>query len=244
MRGNWWMKTLACLACATIAGGAGSRLALAQDPSADGDPPDPAQSAAAADAQRHVDQAVQAVERMMQDPRVGSVLDRAKGVLIVPSYTEGAFIIGGSGGIGVLLAHRRAAWTDPAFYSVGGVSLGLQAGGASGPVAMLLMSDKAVEQFQNNLSTWSLGGRAGLTVASFSAQRRHPTGALDVIVWSGIKGLFGGLSFSATDITPDETMNHAYYRSPVAPLQILVGAVSNPSAQPLRNALATHLARN
>jgi len=242
MRSKYWMRAMACLACTIIAGAVWPRLAEAQDPAAD-DPPDPAQSAAAAAAQSHVEDALQAVQRMMQDPRLAALLDQAKGVLIVPRYTQGAMIIGGNGGIGVLLAHRRGSWTDPVFYRVGGVSIGLQAGGARGPLAMLLMSDKAVEQFQNDLSTWSLGGRAGLTVASFSDQKQHP-GSLDVIVWSGVKGLFGGLAFSATDVTPDETANHAYYRSPVAPLQILVGAVSNPGAQPLRNALATHVAQN
>lgn len=243
MRSNYGMKVMACLALTIIVGAMWPRLAAAQDPAID-DPPDPAQSAAATEAQSHVEDALQAVQRMRQDPRLAALLEQAKGVLIVPRYTEGAMIIGGNGGIGVLLAHRRGTWTDPVFYHVGGVSIGLQLGGASGPVAMLLMSDKAVEKFQNDLSTWSLGGRAGLTVASFSDQEQHPSGSLDVIVWSGVKGLFGGLAFGATDVTPDQTANHAYYRSPVAPLQILVGAVSNPGAQPLRNALATHLAQN
>ena len=243
MRGNWRMTAMACLACTFIAG-AGPRLALAQaqDPAAD-DPPDPSQSAAAAAAEAHVTDALQAVRRMMREPRLATLLDQTKGVLIVPRYKEGGFILGANGGVGVLLARRNSGWSDPVFYRVGGVSIGLQAGAASGPLAMLLMSDKAVEQFQDSLSTWSLGGRAGLTVACFSVQKSHPTGSLDIIVWSGVKGLFGGLAFSATDITPDTAANHAYYRSPVAPLQILVGAVTNPSAQPLRNALSTHLAR-
>jgi SH3 domain-containing YSC84-like protein 1 len=244
MRGNGWMRMMACLLCATLIGAAGARLARAQDPSADGDPPDPAQTTAAADAQRHVEDARQAVEHMLQDSRVQALLDQAKGVLIVPHYTEGAALVGGHGGIGVLLARRHGGWSDPVFYRLGGVSFGLQLGGASGPIAMLLMSDNAVGKFQDNLSTWSLGGRAGLTVARFSDQKRHPTDHLDVIVWSGVKGLFGGLALSATDVTPDERANHAYYASPVAPLQILVGAVTNPRARGLRDALATHLARN
>jgi SH3 domain-containing YSC84-like protein 1 len=243
MRGNRWLRTLACLLCATIIGTVGVQLARAQDPAADGDLPDPAQVAAATHAQQHVDAALQAVQRMMQDSRLRPVLDQAKGVLIVPRYREGALFVGGHGGVGVLLARRNGGWTDPVFYRLGGVSLGLQMGGASGPIAMLLMSDKAVDRFRDNLSTWSLGGRAGLTVARFSDQKRHPT-HLDVIVWSGVKGLFGGLAFSATDVTPDERANHAYYRSPVAPLQILVGAVTNPSAQDLRDALASPLAQN
>ncbi len=244
MRRNRWMGMISCLACMMIACAAWPRLALAQTPGADDDPPDPAQSAAAADAQRHVEDAIQAVARMLAEPRLAALLDRAKGVLIVPRYAEGGFIVGGSGGVGVLLAHTHRTWTDPVFYRVGGVSIGLQLGGASGPIALLLMSEKAVQKFQDSLSTWSLGGRAGLTVARFSQQTSHPAGSLDVIVWSRVQGLFGGVAFSALDVTPDQTANHAYYRSPVAPLQILVGAVRNPRAQPLCDALATHVALN
>jgi SH3 domain-containing YSC84-like protein 1 len=239
MQRKRWMRALACLLYA-LALGAAAQLARAQDPAPGSDPPDPRQIAAAQAAQRHVDDAVQAAQRMKQDARIASLLEQAKGVLIVPHYTEGAAIIGGHGGIGVLLGRRQGSWTDPVFYRVGGASIGLQAGGASGPVAMLLMSDKALDKFRDNLSTWSLGGRAGLTVARFSEQAQHPMNKLDVIIWSGVKGLFGGAAFSATDITPDESADHAYYKSPVAPLQILIGVVSNPNAQPLRIALDAH----
>jgi SH3 domain-containing YSC84-like protein 1 len=244
MRGNPWIRTLACLLSAIAISLTHARLARAEDPPMPEDPAAPHQAAAAAMAQRLVDDAVQAVQQMKHDPRIASRLDQAKGVLIVPHYKEGAAIIGGHGGVGVLLARRKDAWTDPAFYRVGGISIGLQAGGARGPVAMLLMSDKAVEKFRDRLSTWSLGGKAGLTIDHFSDQTQHPAKGLDVIVWSAVKGLFGGAAFSATDVTPDTSADHAYYRSPVAPLQILVGAATNPDAEALRTALGTHLAMN
>ncbi|HUN76731.1 MAG TPA: lipid-binding SYLF domain-containing protein [Steroidobacteraceae bacterium] len=244
MRGNCWIRSVAWLLAAITIGATCPRLAQAQDSAPPVDPPSPHVAAVAASAQRLVDSAVQAARLLRQDPRMAPLLDRAKAVLIVPHYKEGAVIIGAHGGVGVLLARRGSAWTDPVFYRMGGVSIGLQAGGTSGPVAMLLMSDKAVEKFRDSLSTWSLGGNTGLTVADFSDQKQHPAGSLDVIVWSAMKGLFGGIAFSATDVTPDTSADHAYYRSPVAPLQILVGSVTNPSAQPLRNALQTHVALN
>jgi SH3 domain-containing YSC84-like protein 1 len=244
MRGNCWTRTIACLLCAMAIGAPYAPRARAQNSIEPEDPGASHQAAAAAAAQRLVDGAVQGVARMKQDQRIASLLEQAKGVLIVPRYKEGAAIIGGHGGVGVLLAQHKNAWTDPAFYRLGGISIGLQAGGASGPVVMLLMSDKAVEKFRDSLSSWSLGGKAGLTVADFSDQNQHPTNSLDVIVWSGVRGLFGGAAFSATDVTPDTSADHAYYRSPVAPLQILVGAVSNPHAEALRSALGSPVAMN
>jgi SH3 domain-containing YSC84-like protein 1 len=244
MRRTAWIRTIACLLAAVAVGATYPPPARAQAAAQPEDPAVSHQAAAAAKAQRLVDNAVVAVQRMKQDARIASSLEQAKGVLIVPGYKEGAVMIGGHGGVGVLLARSKSAWTDPVFYRVGGISIGLQAGGASGPVVMLLMSDKAIDKFRDRMSTWSLGGNAGLTVANFSDQKQHPGNGLDVIVWSAVKGLFGGAALSATDVTPDTSADHAYYRSPVAPLQILVGAVTNPNAQPLRDALDTHVAMN
>lgn len=237
-------RVIAGLACALLIGAAQPRLAPAQELAPSVNPPDPHPSAAAEAAQRKVDAAVQAVASMKQDPHVVALLAAARGVLIVPHYREGAAIIGGHGGVGVLLARRHGVWSDPVFYRLGGVSIGLQAGGASGTIALFLMNDQAVDQFRDQLSTWSLGGRAGLTVADFSKQRQHLAKGPDVIVWTHVKGLFGGASLGATDVTPDTSSDHAYYHSPVAPLQILVGAVRNPRADALREALDTPVALN
>src|SRR5947209_8073004 len=53
---------------------------------------------------------------------------QARAVMIVPKLLKGGFIVGGEGGEGVLLARERGGWSDPAFYSIGAASLGLQAG--------------------------------------------------------------------------------------------------------------------
>ncbi len=57
-------------------------------------------------------------------------VNRARGIFIVPQMLRGGFIIGGSGGSGLLLALDEATsqWSYPAFYSMGSVSFGFQAG--------------------------------------------------------------------------------------------------------------------
>ena len=53
----------------------------------------------------------------------------AAGVLIVPQLLRAGFIWGGSGGSGVLLARQEdGLWSQPAFYGMGDVTFGLQAG--------------------------------------------------------------------------------------------------------------------
>lgn len=200
-------------------------------------------SDAASDAKDRVQDSVKIVEQMKRDPALAALLHKAKGVFIIPHYGKGAFIVGGQGGGGVVLAHHDGAWSNPAFYSIGGGSIGAQAGGEGGSIAMILMTSKAVDKFANSNSTWALNGNAGLTVVTWSGKSQIETGNGDVILWSNTSGLYGGLTASVTDITPDVDMDHAYYGEKVASKQILNGTVQTAqNAEPLRNALSTRVA--
>ena len=68
----------------------------------------------------------------------------AKGLLIVPGLLKGGFVWGGSGGRGVLLVRdeKTSEWSEPAFYSMGSVSWGLQIGGKKSEVIMMVMTRK------------------------------------------------------------------------------------------------------
>lgn len=59
-----------------------------------------------------------------------------------PDYAKGAFGLGGDGGAGVLLARRDRGWRPPAFFNVGGISIGAQAGFEAGDLVMVLTSDR------------------------------------------------------------------------------------------------------
>jgi SH3 domain-containing YSC84-like protein 1 len=205
----------------------------------------PATSGGMADAvqqaQTEVNGATVAVNRMQAEPGMAALLRSARGVLVVPEYGEGAYFIGGQGGRGVLLLRRRnGAWSQPAFYSLGGASFGLQAGGEAGPIAMVLMSRNAVDRFRDNTGTWHLGANTGLTVVNYSGAQTivsaHPKA--DIVMWSGAKGLYGGISAGATYITPDASLNDAYYHGLVTNRQILASRVSNRHTANLREALA------
>lgn len=68
------------------------------------------------------------------------LLKRAKGVLIFPQQLPGAFIIGAKGGNGVLLTREGESnkWNGPAFYTMGGLTFGIQAGGSASEVSCSL----------------------------------------------------------------------------------------------------------
>ncbi|HEX5460758.1 MAG TPA: lipid-binding SYLF domain-containing protein [Steroidobacteraceae bacterium] len=199
-------------------------------------------SDAARSAQDRVTDAVTLVQQMKQNPALAAVLEQARGIFIIPHYGKGGLIVGGQGGGGVVLVKHDNAWSSPAFYSIGGASIGAQAGGEGGAIAMILMTQKAVDRFADSTTGWSLNGNAGLTVVNWSGKTRATTNRGDVILWSNTSGLYGGVTASITDISPDTKMDQVYYQRPVNSEQILAGNVSNPSADTLRNALASRVA--
>ncbi len=185
--------------------------------------------------QELIKHAVQAVQNAELDHHMEVLMQHAKGVFIVPNYKQGALIVGASGGHGVLLSQEANTWSDPAFYSIGSLSIGAQAGGKAGSVIMLLMSDQALRDFET-ANNFSLNGKAGLTVGSYSAKAKVDTNA-DVIVWSNAQGVSGGISVGGSEISHDVQMDHNYYGQNVTAAEILHGKTNNLSADKLRSAL-------
>jgi lipid-binding SYLF domain-containing protein len=184
------------------------------------------------EAQTRVNDAVEVVGKMKGDAALADLLGKAKGVVIVPHFTQAALVFGGRGGGGLLVVRRDRTWTSPAFYKLGGGTFGVQIGGSSGSIALLLMSDKAVAAFENNASTWSMSAGAGLNAISYNKQTPETQSLSDVIAWSDMKGLFGGAAVGATNVSRDLIANQAYYKSPdVTSQQILSGAVTNSEAK-------------
>jgi lipid-binding SYLF domain-containing protein len=191
-------------------------------------------------AAKHVNDAVAVVNRMAAEPGMGKLLNQAKGIYIVPTYGRAALGVGVSGGTGVMLAKGAdGAWTDPAFYNTGGLSIGAQAGAEGGPIAMVLMNEKAVNSFKQK-NKFSLSADAGLTVVNWAKTAQGTAGLGDVVAWAGTSGLFGNIvTIALKDIHFNQKTSAAYYHKTVAASDILDGKASNPAADPLKQALAT-----
>src|SRR5262245_11385272 len=105
----------------------------------------------AQDARQVVAKAKLTLEQFQTDPNMAGFRDlskKARGMLILPQMLRGAFIIGASGGSGVLVARDEKAkeWRGPAFYSLGGASFGFQAGADAAEVIILAMTERGVSK--------------------------------------------------------------------------------------------------
>ncbi|MGZ5198529.1 MAG: lipid-binding SYLF domain-containing protein [Telluria sp.] len=215
--------------------------AFAQSQSESGAQPSSNKSSSAnAAAARHVDDATNVLKQMMAEPGASQLLAQAKGIYIVPRYGRAALGLGASGGAGVFLARRPdGTWGEPAFFNIGGISIGLQAGAEGGPVVLVLANDKAVAGFREK-NNFNLSADAGLTVVNWNKQVQGQVGKADVLVWSGSKGLFGNVATLAiNDIHFNQRATNAYYGKAVSVQDVMAGKVTNPQADQLRQALAS-----
>ncbi|MCA1247956.1 lipid-binding SYLF domain-containing protein [Massilia sp. MS-15] len=174
---------------------------------------------------------------MSRAPGLAALIGSARGVYIVPACDHAGPAVGAGSGSGVLVLRRRDGhWGNPAFYTTGGISIGLQAGGEAGPFALLLMNQKAVDHVRKR-NNFSLRADAGLTVVNYARMAQGTTGG-DVVAWSGAKGLFGNAATIAVDdIRYNQRLTQAHYGKPVNALDALDGSPQDPQAEPLRTAL-------
>ena len=192
------------------------------------------------DAQGIVDKARVTFGDFMRDDHYKWMRDHlkdAKGVLIYPQVLKAGFILGGSGGTGVLLSRdgKTGEWTNPAFYTLGSVSFGLQIGGEAAEVVVLVMSQKGMDSLLT--SKFKLGGDTSIALGPVGGGAKGDITA-DFLSFAKSKGLYAGLNLDGSYIDVRESLNKAYYGQAVTPMDIIVKhSVSNKGAVPLREEL-------
>lgn len=192
--------------------------------------------------QAQVAEATEAVNQMKRDPELLQMLEQAEGVFIIPTFGKAAAMIGARGGDGVLLVRNGNEWSGPAFYDFGSLSIGAQAGGAVGPIAMLLMSERAVDAFKEGQTNFSLDANAGVTIADYSRAAQGSLNKSDIVLWSDTEGLFAGASLAVSGIRRDDAAIEAYYNQRATVQQIFAGQVNNPQSDTLREELPSQTA--
>ncbi len=189
------------------------------------------------DAQAIVEKARLSFGEFVRDDNYSSMRDHlkhARGVLIYPQVLKGGFIIGGSGGTGVLLVLEDKAgdFSYPAFYTMGSVSFGLQIGGESAEVVLLVMSRKGIDSLLT--SSLKLGGDASIALGPVGGGAKGDI-TTDFISFAKSKGLYAGLNLDGSYLSVRDSLNKAYYGKETSPADIIIRrSVRNKEADRLR----------
>jgi len=186
-----------------------------------------------------VDQATVIYRGFLADPDMGWFRRNAvnaRAIFIIPQMLRGGFIVGGSGGRGVLLAQDPGSgkWSSPAFYSMGALSLGFQIGADASEIILLIMTDRGLNAM---LSTdFKLGTDVAIAAGPVGASAKAQTA--DVLAFGRSQGLYGGISLEGAVISPLDAWNNLYYGKPVKIFDILINFTwQNPQSAPLRRLL-------
>ena len=190
-----------------------------------------------ADAAKELDAASQVLQNMASSNQVpSSLLKQAKCIAVIPKLTKAGFIVGGKHGSGVVSCRTTSGWSAPAFISITGGSIGLQAGGAHQDV-ILLMNSQGEQELKNG--HWDLGAEAAAAGPSGGKEAGESTGwKAPVLSYSNSSGAFAGADVGGSKIGTDTDAIHKTYGDNASFQAVLNGQVQAPvSAQQFLSAL-------
>ena len=140
------------------------------------------------------------------------LLARAEAVAVFPNVIKAGFIVGGRGGSGVISRRVAGGWSAPAFFDLGGGSIGLQIGASSTDFVLLFMNENAVGSLLGD--KFEIGGEgsaaAGPVGRSASASTDVKLNA-QILSYSRSRGAFAGLELKGVVIKPDNEDNLQVY---------------------------------
>jgi lipid-binding SYLF domain-containing protein len=169
------------------------------------------------------------------------LMERAKGIAVIPHVVKGAFGIGGRFGKGLVSQRQpNGKWSTPAFIDIGGGSFGFQIGVQATDVVLVFTNEQGIKSLLDGKVT--LGGDASVAAGPVGRQATADTDiklSSAIYSYSRSKGLFAGVSLEGAVITMDDDANRSVYGKDVSGQDILLlhKVRSNPTVAPFIIAL-------
>ena len=175
--------------------------------------------------------AVRVMNDIMQAPDKAvprDLLQNAHAIAVVPDVIKAGLVIGGRHGNGLIAVKTRdGTWSNPAFVSMTGGSIGFQAGVSSTDVILVFRTQRGVDSIVHGKFT--LGADASAAAGPVGRSAQASTDAqlkAEIYSYSRARGLFAGASLDGTAITIDNDANQAAYGEGVTTRRIFDGGVS------------------
>ena len=148
-------------------------------------------------------------------------LSKSRAILIFPEVYEGGFIFGAKGGNGILLIKKGEKFTGPFFYSLGGLSIGIQAGAKSGRVVMTVMTHRGVKSILKERVKLGVDVDAVVVTGGVGYSAESTPRLADVYSFSDNDGFFVGTSIEGSYLQPRNDLNKVIYKKNLSPDEII-----------------------
>jgi len=172
-----------------------------------------------AQARRHDDadklaDAARVLEVFATDEQHGipvQILEEARGIVVIPGLFRGGILIGGRRGRGVISVRSASgAWSNPAFVTLTGGSLGAQFGAEKMDLVLVLANERSVRNIQ--AGKFTLGGDASAIGGPMGRRTSGVvTGKAEVYAYQHTRGLFAGATIEGLRLDVDEDGDDDFY---------------------------------
>lgn len=156
------------------------------------------------------------------------LLEKAECVGVFPELKKGAFVVGGEFGRGVFTCRQAdGSMGAPAFFKMGGGSVGWQFGGEEADVVLLIMNKSGLDHLLEDKFT--IGGEASAVAGPVGRTASAATDAqlhAQILSWSRSRGAFVGVSVEGDFLKPDTKTNQNLYGKALSSREILVGGAT------------------
>lgn len=174
------------------------------------------------------------------------LLEKSHCIVIVPGMKKGAFVFSGKYGKGFLACRSEQGWSAPGAVRIEGGGFGLQFGGSSTDVVLLVMNEEGAKKLM--ASKFTLGGEGQVAAGPVGRSATAQTDALmhaEILSWSRSRGVFAGISLEGATLRQDLDDNAELYGIKMGTRQIINHHVAPPkAASRLMGLLNEHLAAN
>jgi SH3 domain-containing YSC84-like protein 1 len=167
-----------------------------------------AQSPRLKDEAKQSEKAAKVFREIMDTPDKGipgELLDDAECVAVFPDVIKAGFIVGGCGGRGVASCRTARGWSAPAFFNLGGGSIGLQIGAQSTDFVLLFMNKQGLNSLLSD--KFEIGADASVAAGPVGRQAGASTDVkleAQILSYSRSKGLFAGVELKGVVINSDK----------------------------------------
>ena len=187
-------------------------------------------AAAATREEKRVSVATDVINQLLHIPEQSippSLLSRAYAIAVIPNVVKVGFGLGARRGKGIVVVRNDDnSWSNPAFITLTGGSIGWQVGAQSTDVILVFKSPRGVDGIATGKLT--LGADASIAAGPVGRSTEAATDIqfqAEVYSYSRSRGLFAGVSLEGAGMTIDKKANAAYYgEAGITPDQIFAGS--------------------